>query len=175
MNSYIDNLRVISCLILDIDGVMTDGRIGYAANREEEVKFFDVKDGHAIKLLQRAGLKVGGLSGRASQANRLRAKELSFNFLKEGEKDKLAAFEKILKEQQLGSDQCLYIGDDMVDIPVMRRCRLAVAVADAVPEVRAIADYVTEARGGFGAIREVAVKLLEVQGLWEKVVQKYYR
>ncbi len=175
MNSLITKLKQITCLLLDVDGVMTDGRIGYAANREEELKFFDVKDGHAIKLLLRAGIRVGILSGRGSQANRLRARELGLSFIYEGEKDKLAAFERILLEQRLRAGECLYMGDDMVDLPVMRRCRIAVAVADAAPEAQDQADYVTVAGGGRGAVREVAVALLKARGEWEQVVNRYYR
>ncbi len=175
MQSFADSLKEIECVILDIDGVLTDGRVGYAANQEEEVKFFDVKDGHAIKLMIRAGLRVGMLTGRTSQANRIRARELGADFLYEGEKNKLEAFSRLLQEQQLRAEVCLYIGDDLVDLPVMRRCRLAVAVADAVPEIRQAADYVTTAAGGRGAVRELAVKLLRAKGCWDKVTKRYYR
>ncbi len=174
MKSYLERLPEIECVILDVDGVMTDGRVGYAANQEDEIKFFDVKDGHAIKLLARAGLRVGILTGRTSRANRIRARELDLAFVYEGEKNKLAAFERLLREQQLTAEQCLYIGDDLVDLPVMRRCRLAVAVADAVDEVLQVADYVTKAGGGRGAIREVAVELLKQRGAWKKVTGRYY-
>ncbi len=174
MNLDPNSLADITWVLLDIDGVMTDGRVGYAANQEEELKFFDVKDGHAVKLLLRSGIRVGALSGRSSRANTIRCRELGLNFVYQGEKDKLAAFEKILDQQQLSAETCLYMGDDMVDLPVMRRCRLAVAVADAAPEVRQEAGYITRARGGRGAIREVAVKVLESKGEWQKVTQKYY-
>ncbi len=175
MNSRTRKMAEISWVLLDIDGVLTDGRVGYAADGEEEIKFFDVKDGHAVKLLQQGGIIVGALSGRKSRANFLRARELGLDFLYQNEKDKLAAFEKIQKEQQLPADKCLCIGDDLMDIPVMRRCALAAAVADCVPELQATADFITEARGGRGAVREVAVELLKAKGTWERVIQKYYR
>lgn len=164
----------IRALVLDVDGVLTDGRIGYGS-QDGEIKFFDVKDGHALKLLRRAGLKAGILSGRASAANRQRAAELSLDFIYEGEKDKGAAFHRLLQEQGLQAEECLMVGDDLVDLPVMRRAGLAVAVADAVPEVRQAAAWVTAAPGGRGAVREVAVWLLRSQGKWEDVIGRYLR
>jgi len=174
MSSHLEKLSEITCVILDIDGVLTDGRVGYSAYQENEIKFFDVKDGHAVKLLMRAGIKVGALSGRSSLANRIRGRELGLDFLYEGEKNKRAAFEKLLQEQQLNAETCLYIGDDLVDLPVMKRCRVSVAVADAVPETLEAADWISSMKGGRGAIREVAVEILKKQGLWEKVIQRYY-
>lgn len=166
------DIRRIRALILDVDGVLTDGRIGYGS-QEGEIKFFDVKDGQGLALLRRAGLKAGILSGRASAANRQRAAELSLDFLYEGEKDKLAGFERLLREQALGSEECLYVGDDLVDLPVMRRAGLAAAVADAVPEVREAAHWVTEAPGGRGAVRELVTRLLKLQGKWDAVTACY--
>ncbi len=163
----------IRAVVLDIDGVLTDGRIGYGP-MPGEIKFFDVKDGHALVLLRRAGLKVGALSGRASEANRQRADELGFDFLYQGEKDKGAAFARLLKEQGLTAEECLYAGDDLVDLPVMRAAGVSVAVGDAVPEVRQAADWQTTAPGGHGAVRELAVWLLKQLGQWDRVVAKYY-
>jgi 3-deoxy-D-manno-octulosonate 8-phosphate phosphatase (KDO 8-P phosphatase) len=167
-----DQARHIRAVILDVDGVLTDGRIGYGP-MPGEIKFFDVRDGHAIKLLLRAGLRVGLLSGRASDANRQRAAELGLSFVYEGEKDKAAAFTRLLAEQGLAAEECLYMGDDLVDLPVLRRAGIGVAVADAVPEVRAAAAWTTEAPGGRGAVREAAVWLLRQQGAWERVTARY--
>ena len=130
----------IRAVILDVDGVLTDGRIGYGGG-PEEFKFFDVRDGHGVKLLRRAGLRVGMLSGRESAANRRRADELGLDFVYQGEKDKRAALEKLLGEQHLDAPECLYVGDDVVDIPVMRRVGIGVAVADAAAEVAACASW----------------------------------
>ena len=168
-----DIITGLRAVVLDVDGVLTDGRIGYGPG-DGEIKFFDVRDGHGIVLLRRAGLRVGMLSGRASAANRRRAAELELDFVYEGCKDKLAGFEQLLREQGLTAAQCLMIGDDLVDIPVMRRAGAAVAVADATAETRAAAQWTTTAAGGRGAIREVAEWLLREQGKWHTATAKYF-
>ncbi len=160
-------------IITDIDGVLTDCRVGYGA--PEFIKFFHYRDGHWLKLAQRAGLKTGFLSGRSSLANKVRASELEVDFCKEDVKDKLAGFEEILAEYQLSPSECLYIGDDLVDMPVMRRCGIAVAVADAVPELDEVADFRTAAPGGHGAVAEVIRKLLIAQGKLDEVIERYRR
>lgn len=162
----------IRTVVLDIDGVLTDGRVGYGP-MPGEIKFFDVRDGHAIKLMQRAGLRVGVLSGRASEANRQRAAELGLSFVFEGEKNKAEAFTRLLQQERLQGEECLVVGDDVVDIPMMRRSGVSVAVADAVPEVAAVADWQTRAGGGRGAVREVAVWLLKIQGHWDTLMARY--
>ena len=162
----------IRAVVLDVDGVLTDGRIGYGA-APDELKFFNVRDGHGIVLLRRAGYRVGILSGRSSGANRRRAEELSLDFVYEGERDKVSAFERLLSEQNLEAEECLYVGDDVVDIPVMRAAGVAVAVADAVPELDEHADWTTAAPGGHGAVREVAVWLLRQRGQWDELMRRY--
>jgi 3-deoxy-D-manno-octulosonate 8-phosphate phosphatase (KDO 8-P phosphatase) len=159
-------------VVLDVDGVLTDGRIGYGPE-PGEIKFFHVRDGHAMKMLRRARLQVGLLSGRSSAANRRRAEELELDFVYEGEKDKNGAFVRLLAERCLAPEDCLYVGDDVVDIPVLKRVGVAVAVADAVPEVKAVAHWVTGAAGGHGAVREVAVWLLHEQGRWQELMKRY--
>lgn len=167
-----DKADAIRVVVLDIDGVLTDGRTGYAESAHE-LKFFNVRDGLGIKLLQAAGLKVGVLSGRRSRANRRRASELSLDFIIEGESDKAAAFERLLEDLGVGSEACCYIGDDLVDIAVMRIAGLAVAVADAAPETQEAADWVTRRGGGRGAVREAAEWLLKEQGRWQEVIAPY--
>ena len=164
--------RRIKAVILDVDGVLTDGRFGYG-DGDGEIKFFHARDGHALKLLQRAGIRTGILSGRSSQANTRRALELSMDFVYQGEKDKREAFGRLLTAADLASDEVLYVGDDLVDVPVIRRAGVGVAVADAVPEVKETADWTTTERGGHGAVREVAVWLLKEKGLWESVYARY--
>ncbi|MFO7821292.1 MAG: HAD-IIIA family hydrolase [Lentisphaeria bacterium] len=164
----------IKAVILDIDGVLTDGRVGYN-DTEDEIKFFDVKDGHAIKLLMRGHIKVGVLSGRISKANQTRAAELGLHFMYENEKNKREAFNRVLCEQKLTPEECLYIGDDLVDLPVLRRAGIGVAVGDAVPEIRDYVDWITQAPGGRGAIRETAVWLLKMQGKWNDLIERYMR
>lgn len=162
----------IRAVALDIDGVLTDGRIGYGGN-DGEIKFFDVKDGLGIKLLQRAGIRVGVLSGRASQANRSRIAELGLDFAIEGSRDKGAALETLARQLEIGTDAILFVGDDLVDLPAMRRAGIAVAVADAVPEVRRLADFTTCCQGGRGGVRETAEWLLREQGQWDGILQHY--
>ncbi|MDD3885689.1 MAG: HAD-IIIA family hydrolase [Victivallaceae bacterium] len=163
----------IRAVVLDVDGVLTDGRSGYGLG--EEVKFFNLRDGHWIKLAMRAGLKVGILSGRSSRANRDRAAELGLSFIYENCKDKLAGFMKLLEEQSLRPDECFYMGDDLVDMPVMRRAGVAVAVADAVPELDEVADWRTKLGGGHGAVYEAIRRLLIEQGKYEEVTERYRR
>ena len=164
--------QAINTLILDIDGVLSDGRVGYGET-DSEIKFFDVKDGHGLKLLMRADFTVGLLSGRGSNANRTRAAELDVAFLYENKKNKLETFHELLEEHDLQADQCLYVGDDLVDIPVMRECGLSVAVNDAVTEVKQIADWITEKPGGRGAVREVCEWLLKSRNKWQEVTARY--
>lgn len=168
-----DKARAIRVVILDVDGVLTDGRIGYDGSGQE-IKFFDVKDGHVIKLLRRAGFVVGILSGRSSKANQIRARELDLDFLMQNEKIKLDAFERLIRELGVAPEECLYIGDDLVDIPVFRVCGLGVAVGDAVDEAKAAADIVTQATGGRGAVREIGVWLLKIQDKWNSVTARYF-
>jgi len=164
----------IKAVILDIDGVLTDATFAYG-DHIGEVKSFNVKDGHGIKLLRRAGLIVGLISGRSSEANRKRAKELQLDFIYENQKNKLEAFYQILKEYKLEDTQCLYMGDDLIDIPVMREAAIGIAVADAVKETKNMADIITENKGGHGAVREMAEWLLKAQEKWESVIARYFK
>lgn len=164
----------VTTIVLDIDGVLTDGRIGYGGGSDQEIKFFHVRDGHGIKLAQRAGLKVGILSGRASKANDTRAKELKLDFIYSGILDKRAGFEQLLAEQNLKPEECMYIGDDIVDARPMELCGFAVAVGDAVPELDRLADYRTKHNGGAGAVREAIELLLKEQGKWDSLMQRYF-
>jgi 3-deoxy-D-manno-octulosonate 8-phosphate phosphatase (KDO 8-P phosphatase) len=161
----------IKAIVMDIDGVLTDGRGGYSAG--DEIKFFHVRDGAGIKMAIRAGLKVGALSGRSAEANRKRAGELGFSFLYEGQKNKGDAFEILLKENELLAEECVYIGDDLIDIPVMTQVGVAVAVADAASSVADYCDFKTKTNGGYGAVREVIEWLLKEQGKWEEQLKRY--
>ena len=165
-------IKRISTIVLDVDGVLTDGRFGYDGT-ENEIKFFHARDGHGIKLALRAGFKVGIISGRASSANRQRAEELSLSFIYENEKDKKAAFEKMLKEHAIPQEECLYMGDDIVDIPAMKLAGIAATVADAPEYLDQYCDIRTVAKGGYGAVREVIEILLKEQNKWNEVSEKY--
>ena len=165
--------KKIRAIVLDIDGILTDGRIGYGTGSPEEIKFFHVRDGHGIKLAMRAGIAVGVLSGRKSAANCRRAEELGLSFVYEGKKDKNSAFAELLAEQGLQADEVLYMGDDTVDLPVMRQVGIAVTVADAPCYMDTAADFRTQHNGGQGAVREVIDQLLMQSGKWSEVMARY--
>ncbi len=164
----------IRAIVLDVDGVLTDGGIGYGCGSKDEIKFFHVRDGHGIVLAKRAGLKVGILSGRSSETNRTRAAELKLDFLYEGFLDKAEGFRNLLEAQNLAPEECLYIGDDLVDARPMALSGLAVVVGDGVPELDSVADYRTRAAGGRGAVRETIELLLKEQGKWDSLLARYF-
>jgi 3-deoxy-D-manno-octulosonate 8-phosphate phosphatase (KDO 8-P phosphatase) len=166
-----EKINKIKALVLDIDGVLTDGRMGYGDN--DEIKFFNVHDGHGIKMLMRAGFKVGALSGRQAKANQRRAKELGFDFLYENKKNKKEAFAILLKENSLKAEECLYVGDDVVDLPVLRQVGIAVTVANAPEYMNEYIDFRTKAKGGHGAVREVCEWLMKQRGEWDKQMERY--
>jgi 3-deoxy-D-manno-octulosonate 8-phosphate phosphatase (KDO 8-P phosphatase) len=151
---------------------MTDGRFGY--DGEREVKFFHARDGHGIKMAKRTGMKIGALSGRSSPANRARSQELEFDFLLEGRKNKREAFLELLASLHMTPEQCLCMGDDLVDIPIMRMAGVAVTVADAPGEMDRVADFRTTRPGGHGAVREMLEWILKEQGKWESLVERYW-
>ena len=157
---------------MDCDGVLTDGALMLLAGGDEQ-KTFNVKDGQGIVLFHRAGLRAGIISGRTSSVLEQRAKELGIEFLRQGIGDKVAALELLMQTTHLSADETAFIGDDVGDIPVMRRVGLAVAVADAVAEVKTAAHFVTENKGGQGAVREVTDLILKAQGRWEDLMQDY--
>ncbi len=160
----------IRLLILDVDGVLTDGRLYFDA-KGEALKVFHVRDGHGIKLAQRAGIEVALVSGRRSDPAYHRAKELGVSRFHEGVRDKVAVLEEIMAAMQIEATQVAAVGDDLVDLPLMSRVGLAVAVADAVPEVLAAAHWVTSLPGGRGAVRQGCDLLLKAQGKWEEIVR----
>lgn len=169
----IDRLRKIKLLLLDVDGVMTDGRIIFDSNGVES-KFFNVKDGHGIKMLQRAGIEVGIISGRESKVVANRAAELGIERVFQKALDKLSPYLKILADSGLTDDEVAFIGDDLIDIPVLRRVGFAAAPADAVTEVIPFVHLVTKNSGGWGAVREISDLLLKAQGRWEELTARYF-
>lgn len=167
-----DRFARIRLLLLDVDGVLTDGRVTYVDNGLE-IKSFHVRDGSGLKFWRQSGGRVAILSGRSSPAVVRRAKELGIDPVVQGADGKLPAFARILKETGMNPDQVCAVGDDLPDLPVLTRCGLAVAVADAAPEVRAAAHFVTTAQGGRGAVREVVEWLMRGQGTWDRVVAEF--
>lgn len=154
------NLRIA---VFDVDGVLTDGTLYYLPTGEE-LKAFNVLDGHGMKMLQESGVKLAIISSRSSRCVEERARNLGIDLLYQGVGDKGAAFDTLLAHCGLTADTCSFIGDDVLDIPVMRRCGFAASVPDAPAMVRRQAHYVTRARGGHGAARELCELIMQAQG-----------
>ena len=162
----------IKLLLLDVDGVMTDGRISYDSDRTE-CKSFHIHDGLGIKLLQSAGVQVGIVTGRNSPMVKRRALELGITLLLQGREDKWAAMQAIQKELDLSLDEVAYMGDDLPDLAAVRHAGLGIAPANAVAIVREHADLVTERRGGEGAVREACEFILQAQNKLDNLLQSY--
>ncbi|MEJ5259057.1 MAG: HAD-IIIA family hydrolase [Anaerohalosphaeraceae bacterium] len=166
------NLNRIRLLLLDVDGVLTDGSLLIHPDGSES-KWFNVYDGHRIRMWQRAGLLCGLLSGRQSEATLRRAEQLQISLVLQGCAEKLPAFEQVLSDMQLEPDEVAYVGDDWMDLPILRRVGFAAAVANAPKEVRQYADYVTACEGGKGAVAEVIEYLLRTTGRWDDLLKPY--
>jgi 3-deoxy-D-manno-octulosonate 8-phosphate phosphatase (KDO 8-P phosphatase) len=164
--------RGVRLVLLDSDGVLTDGRI-IVAGDGNEARCFDVRDGHGIRMAREAGLSIGVISGRESRALRLRAAELEIEELHQRVHDKLGVVREILARRVIEPAAACFVGDDLIDVPVMRYCGLAVAPSDAAQEVREIAHVVTRRAGGRGAVRELIDLLLRANGSWDRVTRRY--
>ena len=164
-----EQAKNVKLVILDVDGVMTDGRIVIDGNGLE-TRNFNVKDGMGVVALQRLGIPVAIITSKTSGAVRRRAEELNVQKLYQGAKQKLIPFEEIKQEMGIADGEVCYVGDDLVDLSLMKVVGMPVAVADAVPEVIEAACYVTKARGGHGAVRETAELILKTQGKWDKLL-----
>jgi len=167
-----DKIRNVKVLILDVDGVLTDGLI-IIGDDGQETKGFHVRDGHGLKMIRRAGVEVMLLTGRKSRVVEHRARELGVERVYQGALDKLAVFEEILRTGNLTAGQVAYMGDDIVDLPVLKRAGFSVTVSDAHEDVLKIVDLVTQNAGGRGAVREVCEIILKVQGKWETLMERY--
>jgi 3-deoxy-D-manno-octulosonate 8-phosphate phosphatase (KDO 8-P phosphatase) len=164
----------VKLLLMDCDGVLTDGRITLLPDGDEQ-KSFHTRDGHGLVLLHRAGINTGIISGRTSSAVERRARDLRIAYVRQGTWDKIVDFEEVLSAAGVEEEDTAFIGDDVTDIPLMQRVGLSVAVADATAETRAAAHYVTELPGGFGAVREVTELILRAQGRWAELMRKYIK
>jgi 3-deoxy-D-manno-octulosonate 8-phosphate phosphatase (KDO 8-P phosphatase) len=166
-------LARIKLFLCDVDGVLTDGSVFIGGERE--FKRFNIRDGLGLVLLRRAGLKIGWVSARPSPATKLRAAELKIHFLVEqnDKQSKTGAIEKLRAQEKLSWAEVCFVGDDIVDLGPLKRAGFSVAVADGVDEAKAVADFVTLARGGHGAIREVTEMILQAQGIWAPFVAHY--
>ena len=164
----------IKLMIFDVDGVLTDGGLRYGAEGEL-IKTFNVLDGHGIKLLQEYGVQVGIISARNSPIVARRAADLGIQHLKQGVHDKRVAFEQALEDLHLTAEACGFMGDDVIDLPVMTRVGFAASVPNGHPEVQARAHYVAQAGGGHGAVREVCDFILRAQNNYEAALAPYLR
>lgn len=170
--TLLGKIRDVRLLMLDVDGVLTDGRI-IMNDQGFESKHFDVRDGHGLKVLMRYGIGVALVTGRRSSVVEHRAKDLGIQEVYQGIWNKVEILEEILRKMNLHPEQAAYVGDDIVDIPVMQRVGFAVAVRDAAADTKKIAHYVTKKKGGRGAVREVCEIILKAQDHWQDVARKY--
>ena len=165
----------IEVLLMDVDGTMTDGSVTLLSQPDGtalEIKTFDAHDGQGLTLAQTAGLRTGCITGRESAALLCRAHEMKMEFIYMKQPVKMPAYEEILQKAGVPDSAVAFIGDDLPDIPVMRRVGLAVAVGDAVPEVKKAAHYATRAFGGDGAVRETVELILRSKGIWSEMIAK---
>lgn len=166
----------IRLFLMDIDGTLTDGGVCLLSLPDgagiAEMKVFNSRDGAGLKLAHIMGIRTGYITGRKSPAVQQRARELSVDFVYLGQETKTEAFEECLRKAGVSEAETAYLGDDLPDIPIAKRCGLAVAVADAAAELKEVCHYITRARGGQGAAREVVEMILKAQGRWEEAVPK---
>ena len=172
--AVIRRAKAIRLLVMDVDGILTDGRVIYAGSGETQMAF-DIHDGHGIKLALRAGLWLAIITGRESDAMSHRARELGISEIHQKALDKLVVFQDLLTRRGLQAAEVACMGDDLVDLPLLRRAGLAITVPGAVEEVRAAAHYVTRRPGGQGAVREAIELLLKAQKHWPAVLERYQR
>ena len=167
-----EKLKKIVLMVLDVDGVLTDGKI-IIDDLGNESKHFHVRDGHGLKLLMRGGVDVALLTGRTSEVVNHRARELGITTVRQGAKDKAEELAEMLAEKHISHDHVAYMGDDVVDVPAFRMVGFSVAVADAPDYVKTHADYITEKEGGDGAVREICELILKARGTWDMVTERY--
>ena len=172
----LERARKIKLFLMDVDGTLTDGSVNLISLPGDggvaEMKAFNSQDGAGLKLAHIMGIRAGFITGRKSPAVTQRAQELKVEFVYLGQETKMAAFEECLKKAGVGADETAYMGDDLPDMPVAQRAGLAVAVADAAPELKAVCHFVTNAKGGKGSAREIVELILKAQGRWEEAVPR---
>ena len=170
--NLLERAQAVRLLILDVDGVLTDGSL-FIGDDGQQYKAFNSKDGHGLRMLMDAGIEVGILTGRQSDVVLHRCRDLGIKHIIQGRRDKLDALAGLLEAVGVSEDQCAFMGDDLVDLPVMRRVALGMAVADATLQVRQHAHWVSHHPGGRGAVREACEFLLETQGRLEAALAPY--
>ncbi len=174
MQAVLEKAKKLKLLILDVDGVLTDGKL-FFDNEGNEYKAFHSRDGHGIKLLRQTGVEVAVISGRKSNSVALRMKNLGIEYVYQGHENKIAAFNEIIEKLRITPDQAAHVGDDLLDLPIMTRVGLAIAVDDANFAVKQRADWCTTLPGGHGAVREVCDLIMQAQGRFEDVVNAYLK
>jgi 3-deoxy-D-manno-octulosonate 8-phosphate phosphatase (KDO 8-P phosphatase) len=172
----LNRARKIKLFLMDVDGTITDGSVNLISlpdgGRVSEMKAFNAQDGMGLKLAHTMGIRTGFITGRKSPAVSQRARELRVEFVYLGQETKTAAFDDCLQKTGVHEEEVAYMGDDLPDMPVAKRAGLAVAVANAAPELKVISHYITQARGGEGSAREIVELILKAQGRWEEAIPK---
>lgn len=172
MQSVVEKAKKLKLLILDVDGVLTDGKL-FFDNEGNEYKSFHAQDGHGIKLLRQTGVEVAVISGRKSKSVELRMKNLGIEHVYQGHENKIAAFNEIIEKIGITPKQAAHVGDDVIDLPIMIRAGLAIAVSDANFAVKQRADWCTTLPGGQGAVREVCDFIMQAQGSYDQILNAY--
>lgn len=172
MQKILEKAKKIKLLILDVDGVLTDGKL-FFDEQGREYKSFHARDGHGIKLLRQTGVEVAVISGRKSASVALRMKNLGIEYVYQGREDKLLAFEELMRLLNVGPEQVAFVGDDLLDLPILKRVGLPIAVNDANFAVKDSVKWCTTLPGGQGAVREVCDLIMQAQGSLDAVIQSY--
>lgn len=172
MQDIMDKAAAIRMVIFDVDGVLTDGSL-FIGDDGEEYKAFNSRDGHGMKMLQATGVEIGIITGRTSQVVRHRMESLGIRHVYQGQQEKLPAFEELLQRQGLSAEQVAYVGDDVVDLPLLIRAGLAIAVQDAHALVKQHSHWITPSSGGHAAARDVCELIMRAQGTLESQLAKY--
>jgi len=167
-----EKLASVDLLVMDVDGVLTQGEVIYQDDGSQ-IKCFNVKDGLGLRLLMDAGIRTAIVTGRSAGALEARVKNLGIPFLFHGVADKAAALKKVVEQSRVPAERMAFIGDDLPDLPIMKRVGLSIAVADAVAEVKDRADLATTRCGGKGAVREACEAILKAKGLWEDAIERF--
>lgn len=174
MQHILERARKIRTIIFDVDGVLTDGSL-YLTDGGEEIKAFNSHDGHGLKMLRASGVKIALITGRQSRCVDLKAKDWGVTIVYQGAKSKLPAFEALLSQHELDASACAYVGDDLIDLPVMLRCGLAITVPAAPAFVKKHAHYVTRLEGGRGAVREICEMVMHAQDTLDTHLASYLK
>jgi 3-deoxy-D-manno-octulosonate 8-phosphate phosphatase (KDO 8-P phosphatase) len=173
MQDILEKAQKIKLVVFDVDGVLTDGRL-IIGDDGQEYKSFHSRDGHGMRLLQYTGVKIAVITGRTSKTVEHRMRDLGISHVYQGQKVKLPAFEALIQDLSLDADECAYVGDDWVDLSIMQRVGLAIAVQDADALVKKHAHWITPSKGGYGAAREVCELIMEGQGTLQDQIERHF-